>query len=253
MRKKIVAGNWKMNKSIEEGLNLASEIVAIANDEINDEIILVICPPFVHLTGVKRLVEESSNVFLGAQNCYDKELGAYTGEVSASMLKSIGTDFVILGHSERREHFHESNEMLAKKVDIVLANGMKPIFCCGESLEIRESGAYIDFVKSQLTKSLFHLSIEYFSEIIIAYEPIWAIGTGKTASSKQAQEMHAELRMHIASKYGKQIADECSILYGGSAKPANAPELFACPDVDGGLIGGASLKSRDFIDIAKSF
>jgi triosephosphate isomerase len=191
-------------------------------------------------------------VNIGAQNCSSKASGAYTGEISAEMLKSIGVKYVILGHSERREYFKESNADLAEKVNIVLKNGMTPIFCCGETLAQREKGIHIDFVNSQLTESLFHLGEEDFRKIVIAYEPIWAIGTGVTASTAQAQEMHEKIRTHLVSKYGK-AAEDTSILYGGSCKPDNAKELFACKDVDGGLIGGASLKSRDFVDIIKSF
>ena len=252
MRKKIVAGNWKMNKTLDEGLKLTSEINNMIKDEVRNNAQAVICPPFVSLTSVGKLLEGSS-IALGAQNCYSKDNGAYTGEISAEMLKSVGVKYVIIGHSERREYFKESNKMLAEKVDLALKNGLTPIFCCGESLEQREKGIHIDFVNSQLTESVFHLSESDFLKIVIAYEPIWAIGTGKTASTEQAQEMHEKIRNHIESKYGKKVAEETSILYGGSCKPDNAKELFACKDVDGGLIGGASLKSRDFVDIIKSF
>lgn len=252
MRKKIVAGNWKMNKTLEEGQALASEVVNMAGSEVSSDVKLILCTPYVYLTAVKKLTEGSS-VGVGAQNCHTKESGAYTGEISAPMLADIGVQYVILGHSERREYFNETNEQLAEKVNIALKNNIIPVFCCGETLPQREKGIHVEFVKQQLTESLFHLSEEDFRKIIIAYEPIWAIGTGVTASSAQAQEMHAEIRKHLASKYGQSVADDTSILYGGSCKPDNAEELFACPDVDGGLIGGASLKSRDFIDIAKSF
>jgi len=252
MRKKIVAGNWKMNKTLEEGKALASEVVNMAGSEVSSDVKLILCTPYVYLTSVSKLTE-GSNVGVGAQNCHTKEAGAYTGEISAPMLADIGIQYVILGHSERREYFNETNAQLAEKVNIALKNNIVPIFCCGETLPQREKGIHIDFVKQQLTESLFHLSEEDFKKIVIAYEPIWAIGTGVTASSAQAQEMHAEIRKHLASNYGQAVADETSILYGGSCKPDNAQELFACPDVDGGLIGGASLKSRDFIDIAKSF
>ena len=253
MRKKIVAGNWKMNNTLEEGQKLTSEIVNMVNDEVTDDTTVVLAPPFVHLTTVKSGISGASKVHLSAQNCSEHASGAYTGEVSAPMLKSVGVAYVILGHSERREYFAETNTQLASKVDIALENGLIPIFCCGESLEIREDGNFIDFVCKQIEESLFHLSDEDFGKIVIAYEPIWAIGTGRTASAEQAQEMHAALRSFIGQKYGDTIADNTSILYGGSAKPDNAPELFACPDVDGGLIGGASLKSRDFVDVVKSF
>ncbi|MCU0443316.1 MAG: triose-phosphate isomerase [Microscillaceae bacterium] len=254
MRKKIVAGNWKMNKTYEQGLQLASEVVNMVQDEVPSDVVVVLNPPFVHLTSIRKLIPASAtNLFLGAQNCHYQASGAYTGEVSAEILKSIPVDYTIIGHSERREYFQETNAQLAKKVDLLLANQITPLFCCGESLDIRESGTEIAFVCNQLTESLFHLSAEDFAKVVIAYEPIWAIGTGRTATSQQAQAMHAALRAHLATHYGQTLADDTSILYGGSCNPGNAPELFACPDVDGGLIGGASLKSRDFTDICKSF
>ncbi|NMM47071.1 triose-phosphate isomerase [Marinigracilibium pacificum] len=253
MRKKIVAGNWKMNLLPEEGKILTSEIVNMAADEVPGDVTLVICPPYIHLDNVRKLIGDQDKVFMGAQNCHSEDSGAYTGEISAPMLKAMGAKYVILGHSERREYFSESDEFLAKKTDKVLSEGLTPIFCCGESLEQREGGDFVEFVTGQLTNSLFHLSAEEFSKIVIAYEPIWAIGTGLTASPEQAQEMHAAIRKHIAGKYGEEIANNISILYGGSCKPDNAKEIFACADVDGGLIGGASLKSRDFVDIAKSY
>jgi triosephosphate isomerase (TIM) len=252
MRKKIVAGNWKMNKDFESGIQLATEVVNLAKAEIPNDVILVLCTPFIHLANVSKITKTSSKTALGAQNIYNKESGAFTGEISAEMAKSVGATYVILGHSERREYFNESNQQLAEKVNLALKNGLTPIFCCGETLTQRESGLHIDFVKSQLTESLFHLSPETFSQIVVAYEPIWAIGTGVTASSEQAQEMHAILRAHLASKY-EEIGVNTPILYGGSAKPTNAKELFSCPDIDGGLIGGASLVARDFIEIAKSY
>ena len=251
MRKKIVAGNWKMNKTLDEGLALASEVISMVKDEVKNGAQAVLCTPFISLYSVGKLAENSP-VAVGAQNCYDKESGAYTGEISVSMLKSVGTKYVILGHSERREYFAETNALLAAKVNAVLKAGLTPIFCCGETLQQRDKGVHIDFVNSQLTESLFHLSEEDFKKVVIAYEPIWAIGTGVTASKEQAQEMHEKIRTHLASKYGK-VAEEISILYGGSCKPDNAKELFACKDIDGGLIGGASLKARDFVDILKSF
>lgn len=253
MAKKIVAGNWKMNTLKDDAQLLASEVVNMAKDEVPTDVTLVMCTPYLHLANIKSLTSHASNVFVGAQNCYDKPSGAYTGEIAAPMLQSYGIDYVILGHSERREYFKESNATLAAKVDIVLENGMLPIFCCGEVLAEREAGEQNTVVSTQLEESLFHLSTDAFSKIVIAYEPVWAIGTGKTASSAQAQEMHAYIRSLVNSKYGEGVANDTSILYGGSCKPSNAPELFACPDVDGGLIGGASLKSRDFIDIAKSY
>lgn len=253
MRKKIVAGNWKMNKTLDEGLTLASEVVNIVKDEVTDEVTAVLCTPFVHLAGVGKLTSGSEKVFLGAQSMSEHESGAYTGDISASMLKSVGAEFVILGHSERREYHNETNAQLAQRVDVALAHGLTPIFCCGESLDIREAGTHVSFVTNQLKESLFHLDAEAIQKIVIAYEPIWAIGTGVTASSDQAQDMHKAIRDELASQYSQAVADEISILYGGSAKPANAPELFAQPDVDGGLIGGASLKARDFVDIINSY
>ncbi len=253
MRKKIVAGNWKMNMTYDEGQKLTSEIVNMIKDESIQDVVVVLNPPFPHIHPVKKLIGDVEGVYLGSQNCSDKESGAFTGEVSAKILASFGVQYVILGHSERREYFQESNELLKNKVKQALAYGLTPIFCCGESLEIRMAGTHESNVKFQLTESLFELTPEEFSKVVIAYEPIWAIGTGKTATSDQAQEMHLALRRHIASKYGKEIADNTSILYGGSANPGNAKELFSKPDVDGGLIGGASLKSRDFVDIVKSF
>ncbi|OOG78821.1 triose-phosphate isomerase [Algoriphagus sp. A40] len=253
MRKKIVAGNWKMNMTLDEGQKLTSEIVNMYKDEALEGVIAVLNPPFPHIFPVKKLIGSIPGIAVGAQNCSDKEAGAYTGEVSAKILASFGVQYVILGHSERREYFKETNELLSEKVKQALANGLIPIFCCGESLEIRTAGTHESNVKFQLTQSLFDLSPEDFSKVVIAYEPIWAIGTGKTATADQAQEMHAALRRHIATKYGKEIANETSILYGGSANPGNAKELFSKPDVDGGLIGGASIKSRDFLDIIKSF
>ena len=252
MRQYIIAANWKMNKTLEEGQKLASEIINIVSDEVKSDAQVVICAPFIHLTAVKALIGSKKNIFLGAQNVSNKESGAYTGEVSAAQLKSVGVDFVIIGHSERREYFNESNEMLAEKVDLAIKHGIRPIFCCGESLAQREQGVHIDFIKSQLTESLFHLTEQDFLKTVIAYEPIWAIGTGLTASSEQAQEIHLEIRNHIASKYGKATADAITIQYGGSLKPSNAVEILAQHDIEGGLIGGASLVARDFADIVKA-
>ena len=253
MRKQIVAGNWKMNKNLEEGKILASEVVNMVKDEVQDDVTVILGTPFVHLLSVSQLTINSDKVFVAAQNCSDHDSGAYTGEVSVSMLDSIGVDYVIIGHSERREYFNETNAQLAKKIDLALAEKLTPIFCCGEQLEIREDGTQFDYVCNQITESLFHLTRDEMSKLVIAYEPIWAIGTGKTASAEQAQEMHAKIRTHLASQYGEDFANDISILYGGSCKPDNAKELFANPDVDGGLIGGASLNARDFLDIIKSF
>ena len=251
MRKNIVAGNWKMNNTLNEGISLAEEIVGAP--DLDADVQVVLGTPYIHLVNVSSMVEDSGNIEVSAQNCSDKESGAYTGEISTEMIKSTGAKYVIIGHSERREYFTESNELLAEKVNRTLSSGLIPIFCCGEPLEIREADTQYEYVCNQLTAGLFHLSDEEFSKIVIAYEPIWAIGTGKTASSEQAQEMHAKLRKHLADKYGNEAADNLSILYGGSCKPSNAEELFACPDVDGGLIGGASLKSEDFVAIVNSF
>lgn len=253
MRKKIVAGNWKMNLSLEEGQRLTSEILHQYANVINKQVSVVLNPPFPHLYPVKNLIGETQGIFLGAQNCSGKESGAFTGEVSAKILASFGVSHVILGHSERREYFKEGDALLATKVNQALAHDLTPIFCCGESLQTREKGNHISVVRAQLTESLFHLSAEEFSKVVIAYEPIWAIGTGKTATADQAQEMHQALRAHMAATYGKELAESISILYGGSANPGNAKELFAKPDVDGGLIGGASLKAGDFIEIICSF
>lgn len=252
MRKKIVAGNWKMNKTLEEGQALTSEVKHMAEDELQDDVQLILCPPFIHLSTLHGMLKGSS-IGLGAQNCSEHASGAYTGEIAAPMLPSIGVQYVILGHSERREYFNEGNELLARKLDITLGNGLTPIFCCGEPLEVREKEGQNAYVQKQVQESLFHLSKDDLKKIIIAYEPIWAIGTGKTASAGQAQEMHAVIRQQLTANYGEEVADGISILYGGSVKPANAQEIFAGADVDGGLIGGASLKSRDFVDIAKAF
>ncbi len=252
MRKKIVAGNWKMNKTADEAKALLSEVINMVKDEVTSDVEVVLCPPALYLTTARQYLAAGGKISLGAQNCHEKDSGAYTGEISAPMLKSIGVDYVILGHSERRQYFDETNAQLAEKVDRALENGLTPIFCCGESRDMRENGDYIGFVKDQLTDSLFHLSAESFAKVVIAYEPIWAIGTGLTASSAQAQDMHFELRQHIAGQYGDSVAQDISILYGGSANAQNAAELFAQPDVDGGLIGGASLKSRDFTTVVKA-
>lgn len=241
-----------MNTTREEAEKLGSEVVNMIADEVITDTQVVLAPPFVHLSIVGRQALPHPNVHMAAQNCSEHDQGAYTGEISAPMLASVGIDYIILGHSERREHFGESNELLAKKVDKVLENEITPLFCCGEPLEVREAGEEIAYVTNQLTESLFHLSADALLKVVIAYEPIWAIGTGKTASSQQAQDMHAAIRSHLASKYGQEVADEISILYGGSVKAANAAEIFGMPDVDGGLVGGASLKSREFVDIVKS-
>jgi triosephosphate isomerase len=250
MRKNIVAGNWKMNKNLQEGIALAKELnEALAADKPNCGVI--ICTPFIHLASVTPIVDKAV-IGVGAENCADKVSGAYTGEVSAEMVASTGAEYVILGHSERRAYYHETVEILEEKVKLALANNLKPIFCIGEVLEEREANKQNEVVAAQLA-SVFSLSAEDFSKIILAYEPVWAIGTGKTATPAQAQEIHAYIRSLVAEKYGKEVAENTSILYGGSCKPSNAKELFANPDVDGGLIGGAALKVADFKGIIDAF
>ena len=244
MRKHIVAGNWKMNKNLQEGIALATELKNIlASDAPNCDVI--IGTPFIHLAKVSEVVE-GSPIAVAAENCADKASGAYTGEVSAEMVKSTGAEYVILGHSERREYYNETPAILKDKVDLALANGLKVIFCIGESLAQREANEQEAVCKYELEESVFHLTAEQWSNIVIAYEPIWAIGTGKTATAEQAQEIHAYIRSVVAAKFGQEVADNTSILYGGSCNGKNAPELFAKVDIDGGLIGGASLKAEDF-------
>ena len=252
MRKNIVAGNWKMNTTVAEGVQLAKEVneAVAAAGELKCDVVSGV--PFTHLTAVKDVID-IEKVGLSAENCANKEKGAYTGEVSAAMVASTGANYVILGHSERREYYNETPEILKEKVDLALANGLKIIFCCGESLELRNAGTYEEFIKAELKDSLFHLSAEEFANIVIAYEPIWAIGTGVTATSDQAEEVHAFIRSFLAEKYGETVANDTTILYGGSCKPSNAPELFAKPNIDGGLIGGASLKAADFMGIVTAF
>ena len=253
MRKKIVAGNWKMNCSLAEAQKLASEVVNIQKDELTGSVTdVVLIPPFIHVSEVLHL-SKGSNTRVGVQNCYHLDSGAYTGEISAAILSSYPIQYVIVGHSERRQYFHEDNALLAQKVDACLNHHLTPIYCCGETLEQREKNEHFAVNESQVREGLFHLSEEQIKRVVIAYEPVWAIGTGKTASSAQAQEIHAAIRKSIAAQYGQDVAENISILYGGSVKPDNARELFSQPDIDGGLIGGASLKSRDFIEIAKSF
>ena len=244
MRKKIVAGNWKMNMNLQDGVALAKEL----NDTLTAQkpnCGVIICTPFIHLASIAQFLDQSV-IGLGAENCADKEKGAYTGEVSAEMVKSTGAQYVIIGHSERRGYYNDTPEVLKEKVLLALKNGLKVIFCIGESLEEREANKQNEVVKAELEGSVFNLSAEEFKIIIVAYEPIWAIGTGKTATADQAEEIHAYIRSVIADKYGKEVADDTTILYGGSCKASNAPELFAKPDIDGGLIGGASLKAADF-------
>ncbi len=242
MRKKIVAGNWKMNKNLQEGVALAKELTEVVK---NPNCGVIICTPFIHLASVAEIVKDSA-IELGAENCADKASGAYTGEVSAEMVKSTGAQYVILGHSERREYYKETPEILKEKVQLALANGLKVLFCIGETLAEREANKQNEVVKAELAGSVFNLTAEEWKNIVIAYEPIWAIGTGKTATADQAEEIHAYIRSCVAEVYGQEVADDTTILYGGSCKASNAPELFAKPDIDGGLIGGASLKAADF-------
>ena len=251
MRKNIVAGNWKMNKTLQEGVALATELnEALAGYTPNCDV--VIGTPFIHLASAAAIVD-GAKIGVAAQNCADKESGAYTGEVSASMVLSTGAKYVILGHSERREYYNETSAILNAKVALTLANGLTPIYCCGEALEVRNANTQNEFVKNQLEETVFNLSADDFKKIVIAYEPIWAIGTGVTASTEQAQDMLAYIRGIIAEKFGQEIAEGTSILYGGSCNAKNAPELFAQPDIDGGLIGGASLKVADFKAIIDAF
>lgn len=252
MRRKIVAGNWKMNKTLDDALALASELIGMVNDEVRGDVRVILCTPFPYLVPVSRLVGTHALISVGAQNCSEHEWGAYTGETSAPMLASLNASYVIIGHSERRQYFGENGKLLAAKTDAALKHGLTPIFCCGEPLEVREKGEHEDLVRRQAEESLFHLDADALKKIVIAYEPVWAIGTGKTATAQQAQDMHAVIRRQLAAKYGQATAGEISILYGGSVNAANAKELFDGEDVDGGLVGGASLKSREFTEIVKS-
>ncbi len=252
MRKKIVAGNWKCNTNVNEGVELAKAVNERVAKEGAEDVVVVLGTPFTHLTKVVETVD-AVRIGVSAQNCAAEPKGAFTGEVSAEMVKSTGAGYVILGHSERREYYGETSEVLNKKLALALENDLTPIYCCGEPLEIREAGTQNDFVKKQLEETVFQLSADEFKKLIVAYEPIWAIGTGKTATSDQAQEIHAFIRSAISKKFGEEVAQETSILYGGSCKPGNAKELFANEDVDGGLIGGASLKAEDFLGIINGF
>jgi len=253
MRKRIVAGNWKMNTDIADGVKLASDLMQLLIDQPAPENIgVAIAPPFTHLSEVNKIIDPAK-ICLVAQNCASEASGAYTGEVAVSMLKSVGVMAIIIGHSERRAYFKEDHATLAKKVDLTIKNQMRPIFCCGEVLDERNAGVQNNIVENQLKESLFHLNNEDFSKVIIAYEPVWAIGTGVVASPDQAQEMHKFIRSLVAARYGAKIADELTILYGGSCKASNAVELFSKPDVDGGLIGGAALDAAEFHRIVQSF
>ena len=251
MRKQIAAANWKMNLTFQQGEKLLDDILG-AEIALSPQQEVIFAVPYPYLLMTRSEVEEEANYYTAAQNCYNKQSGAYTGEVSAEMLHSIGITYCVIGHSERREYFGETNAVLAEKINLCLQYFITPIFCCGESLNIREAETQNDFVATQLKESLFHLPAATIKHIVIAYEPIWAIGTGKTATTEQAQEMHAHLRSVLAGQYGDDIANQVSILYGGSVKANNAKELFSCPDVDGGLVGGASLVAVDFIEIIRS-
>lgn len=252
MRKKIVAGNWKCNTNLQEGVELAKAVNELVVAKGDKDVEVVLGTPFTHLTKVVESVD-ASRIGVSAQNCGAEAKGAFTGEVSAEMVKSTGATYVILGHSERREYYNETSEILNKKVALTLENGLTPIYCCGEPLEIRETETQNDFVKKQLDETVFQLPVDEFKKLVIAYEPIWAIGTGKTASTQQAQDMLAFIRSLIADKFGKDVAEEISILYGGSCKASNAPELFSQPDIDGGLIGGASLQAEEFLGIINAY
>jgi triosephosphate isomerase len=249
MRKKIVAGNWKMNTLLKDGMELAKAVEKLEKEKTSDALV-IIAPPFTHLSRVKELIE---GVKLAAQNCASEEAGAYTGEVSPGMLKSVGVEYVILGHSERRAYYGEDDELLNKKMKLALSKGLKPIFCCGEVLEEREAGKLFDVIREQISVGLKDLTREDMAHVVIAYEPVWAIGTGVVASPEQAQEMHKFIRDLLAGLFDKEVADNMTLLYGGSCKPSNAAELFANADVDGGLIGGASLKAEDFLGIVNAY
>jgi len=251
MRKQIAAANWKMNLTVDKAEALLNDILS-AEINLNEDQLAVFAVPFPYLQMAQQKLNNKENFFVAAQNCYCKKSGAFTGEISAEMLQSLNIKYVVIGHSERRELFEESNQFLAAKLNIALEHNITPIFCCGETLSIRDVQTQNEFVAKQLEESLFHFSAEEMQNIVIAYEPIWAIGTGKTATSLQAQEMHAHLRKVLAHKYGKDVADTISILYGGSVKASNANEIFSQPDVDGGLVGGASLIADEFIAIIKS-
>lgn len=249
-RKQIAAGNWKMNTTISEGVELAQ---AIASAQRSDQTLTILGVPFTHIYLLQKKIKASSKILLAAQNCHHLKSGAYTGEISPTMLAAMKVPYVILGHSERREYNHEDNALLSLKLRAALDAGLKVIFCCGEALDIRKSGEHISYVKSQLAASIFHLSAQEMKNIVIAYEPIWAIGTGETASPAQAQEMHEAIRKMLLKQFGKRVAENTSILYGGSVKASNAKEIFGQPDVDGGLVGGASLNAAEFVQIINAF
>ena len=255
MPKNIVVGNWKMNTTLMEGVELFKELIKKnrSKKSNNRADLIIVAPPFTHLASFGELNDNADIIYLAAQNCASETSGAYTGEISAAMVKSAGADYVIIGHSERRQYFNESEDELVKKINVALQENLKPIFCCGESLKERESEKHLQIVEKQIKSSLFHLSAQNFLNVIIAYEPVWAIGTGLTASAEQAQEMHSHIRSIVGQRYGAEIADNLAILYGGSCNPGNANTLFGKTDVNGGLIGGASLKPDDFLSIIHSF
>ncbi len=248
MRKQIVAGNWKMNKTLQEGIDLCKSIIALTSSTSRE---VIVSAPYIHLATLVNTCK-GTNVKVAAQNCHHEISGAFTGEISTAMLVDLKVEYVIIGHSERRAYNGETNELLAKKVDAALSQGLKVIYCFGETLEERKSNIHFDLVKQQITEGLFHLDASVMGNIVLAYEPVWAIGTGETATSDQAQEMHAHIRTVLTEKYGSETAENTSVLYGGSCKPANAKELFSQTDVDGGLIGGASLNAEDFVAIIKA-
>ncbi|MEO6167565.1 MAG: triose-phosphate isomerase [Chitinophagales bacterium] len=252
MRKNIIAGNWKMNKTLQESTQLVEETLQLLAAENLGETLVLFCPPFIALEPVAALIKGKKNIFAAAQNCHWEKTGAYTGEISAAMIKATGATYVIIGHSERRLYFQETNEQLAKKVSAAIAEGLQPIYCCGEPLEVREANTHFELVEKQVREGLFHLTKDDFSKVVIAYEPVWAIGTGKVASDEQAQEIHAFIRNLIRMQYDIETAENTTIQYGGSMKPSNAKGLMNQPDVDGGLIGGASLVAADFAGIIKS-
>ncbi|MEZ4888775.1 MAG: triose-phosphate isomerase [Chitinophagales bacterium] len=252
MRAKIVAGNWKMNKTAQEAVELTQAIAeGLQNVELNDYKQVIVCPPSLFLSVVQNGTK-NSKLQVGAQNCHQNDAGAYTGEISALMLQSLDIQYVILGHSERRSYFGETDELIKEKTDKALAYDLKVIYCCGEQLAVRETGAYFDLVKEQISTALFHLSPTQLQNVVIAYEPVWAIGTGVTASPEQAEEMHAFIRQLLAKQYNQETADAMTILYGGSCKPSNAAALFSKPNVDGGLIGGAALEADSFLGIIEA-
>ena len=252
MRPKIVIANWKMNKDLDEGLQLATRVIQQLRNLVKHSVHIILLPPFVHLDAISKLLTTSRYIHIGAQNCNEHAFGPFTGEISVLMLRSVGASFVLVGHSERRKYLRESSMLLAQKVSIALIYGLRPIFCCGESKQIRAAGHQESFVNKQLTTSLFHLSAAQLVRVIIAYEPVWAIGTGSTPMPTQVQAMHNSIRKTIAHKYGEEIAQSIPILYGGSCNVQNVRNLFACPDVDGGLIGKASLEAESFVSIVNS-